>query len=396
MKKIIKKLHLWLSLPVGLIITMMCLTGAILVFQDTVLEWLNPDFYYVETVTDEPMPLGKLFDKAESQLPASVHLSSITIPGQNNRNYEFSIEGKRHASITIDPYSGQVRNQKEKGKIFFRTVFRLHRWLLFPTKKGEFSLGKFLTGTSTLLFFFILISGIIIWIPKNVKLLKQRLSVKASNGSYRFWYDTHLAVGIYGAIFLIALCLTGLTWSFDWYRDSVYKIFGVEAVQSGHTTYNNVKQSNSQNNYRDRSARGIKEIGETQKKAVDYTVWDKVLLELKQRVPDYKKMTIKQGTAKVYTSMQMEGVADHYTFNETTGKITGVKYYKDSADRALKIRLWIYNIHTGKWGGTITLILTFIASLLGASLPLTGYYLYFKKLALKQKKKKYMARQIDV
>ncbi|MEO5136381.1 PepSY domain-containing protein, partial [Bacteroides ovatus] len=40
----------------------------------------------------------------------------------------------------------------------------------------------------------------------------------------------------------------------------------------------------------------------------------------------------------------------------------------------------IYSVHVGNWGGMFTRILTFIAALLGAALPLTGYYLWIKRL----------------
>lgn len=33
--------------------------------------------------------------------------------------------------------------------------------------------------------------------------------------------------------FLLAMALTGLTWSFGWYRTGFYKVFGVEVQQGG-------------------------------------------------------------------------------------------------------------------------------------------------------------------
>ncbi|MDE6348140.1 MAG: PepSY domain-containing protein, partial [Bacteroides sp.] len=39
-----------------------------------------------------------------------------------------------------------------------------------------------------------------------------------------------------------------------------------------------------------------------------------------------------------------------------------------------------YTMHVSNWGGIFTRILTFLAALLGATLPLTGYYLWAKRL----------------
>ena len=36
---------------------------------------------------------------------------------------------------------------------------------------------------------------------------------------------------MYALIFLLAMALTGLTWSFPWYRTAFYKVFGVEVQQ---------------------------------------------------------------------------------------------------------------------------------------------------------------------
>ena len=42
MKKVIHLLHLWISLPLGIIFSVICLTGAILVFENETLQLLNP------------------------------------------------------------------------------------------------------------------------------------------------------------------------------------------------------------------------------------------------------------------------------------------------------------------------------------------------------------------
>lgn len=42
---------------------------------------------------------------------------------------------------------------------------------------------------------------------------------------------------------------------------------------------------------------------------------------------------------------------------------------------------------TGNWGGLLTRILWFLSALLGASLPLTGYYIWIKHLVKKSKAK---------
>ena len=53
MKKLLYKIHLWLSIPLGIIITIICFTGATLVFEQDITRALNKNLYQVE------IPQGK-------------------------------------------------------------------------------------------------------------------------------------------------------------------------------------------------------------------------------------------------------------------------------------------------------------------------------------------------
>jgi uncharacterized iron-regulated membrane protein len=43
------------------------------------------------------------------------------------------------------------------------------------------------------------------------------------------------------------------------------------------------------------------------------------------------------------------------------------------------VQAWVYQLHTGKWGGLFSKVLYFLACLVGATLPWTGYYFWLKK-----------------
>lgn len=59
-EKKFRQIHLWLSVPFGIIISILCLSGAALVFENEITEALNHDFYYVENVGSTPLPAGEL------------------------------------------------------------------------------------------------------------------------------------------------------------------------------------------------------------------------------------------------------------------------------------------------------------------------------------------------
>ena len=70
--------------------------------------------------------------------------------------------------------------------------------------------------------------------------------------------------------------------------------------------------------------------------------------------------------------------SDNIKFNPQTGKITEIRKFEDNNVRQ-NLKGLIYSLHVGTWGGPVTKVLYFLAALIGATLPLTGYYLWLKK-----------------
>lgn len=367
MRKISSKIHLWLSLPFGIIIALICLSGAILVFEKELMELCYPSRYFVKEVRSTPLSPDALITSARRQLPDSVRITGLQIPSDPQRTYRV-ITPQKKAAYLINPYTGEMTSMSD-GQNFFLSMMRLHRWLLEDFKRdGSFSPGKTLVGVATLLMVVILISGFVIWFPRSRKGLKNRLSIKVTSGWRRFFFDLHVAGGFYSAAILLVLALTGLTWSFGWYRDAFYTLFGVETTQN---------KSNSH-------AASPASKKDKEREKTNYTLWVDVVSDLQSRYTDFNSITIQDGSATVSTAKtgNTRG-SDRYTFDPRTGDITEVQLYKD-LPKSGKIRGWIYAVHVGSWGGMTTKILSFIAALLGFIFPVTGYYFWIKKIRRKK------------
>lgn len=375
MRKLFVKIHLWLSLPFGIIIAIVCLTGAILVFETELLELCYPSHYFVKEVKGEPLPPAALIEAGREQLPDSLRISGIRIPSDRERTWQLMLPGKKAAAF-IDPYTAEITGV-DNGQGFFMQTMRLHRWLLDTYKRdGSFSWGKTLVGYSTLVFVFILISGLAIWYPRNKKVLKNHLKIKAGKGWFRFFHDLHVAGGFYSTLLLLALALTGLTWSFDWYRDAFYAVFGVKAPPPGLQKLAPVETFPVK---RGEAGNVIPQEGK-QRKRTDYTQWATVLADLQQRYPEYNAITLQNGSATVSTARYGNTRAsDRYTFDPATGQITDVQLYQGLPPSG-NIRGWIYSVHAGTWGGTVTKILSCLVSFLGVVFVITGYYFWFRKI----------------
>lgn len=370
MKKIFRQIHLWLSVPFGLIIALICFSGAMLVFESEVMELTRHDLYYVKKVEATPLPIDQLLEKVAATLPDSVSVTGVNISSDPERAWQVTLSKPRRASMYVDPYTGELKGKYERSA-FFMTMFRLHRWLLDSMKAdGGIFWGKIIVGVSTLLFVVVLVSGIVIWWPRTKKALKNSLKISVGRGLRRFWYDLHVAGGMYALVFLLAMALTGLTWSFGWYRTGFYKVFGVEVQQGG--------------GHGGASSRGIK--NGSKHSSSPYAYWQQVYEQLAEQNPGYKQIALSDGVASVsFNGFGNQRASDRYKFNPDNGKIREVVLYED-AEKAGKIRGWIYSIHVGNWGGMLTRLLTFVAALIGAILPLTGYYLWIKRTWRKKRR----------
>lgn len=363
MRKIFLKIHLWLSVPFGLMITLICFSGAMLVFEDEISETAGRKMYFTGIPEDSRhvvLTADSAAAMVRSTLPEGIEVTGVTVTSDPERTWKISLSKPRRAAVYVDQYTGQITGRYERAP-FFSFMFRLHRWLLDSMKPGETVFwGKLIVGTSTLMLVIVLVSGAVIWWPRTRKALSGRLKVNVRRGWKKFLYDLHVAGGIYAFVFLLVLALTGLTWSFQWYRTGFYSLFGAESV-SGTSAG------------QDRAPMDLGPVT-----AVP-DVWDKVVKELSDSNPGYASITVSDGSASVsYGRPGNRRAADRYTFDPSSGEITGSVLYRDAA-RTAKISGWVYSVHTGSWGGILTKVLTFLAALLGATLPLTGYWMWLKK-----------------
>ena len=208
---------------------------------------------------------------------------------------------------------------------FFRWVMRLHRWLLDAPSNphGGLSVGRVIMGISAIACTLILITGVVVWWPKNLKMLRARLSVKVHSGWMRFVHDTHVSLGIYAVIFLLLMSLTGPVWSFQWYRSGATAVICAEQP-SGEVKPDDREQSGGARH-----------------------------------------------ESKGNQAVKPEAGHGHGHSQQVSGG-------KNSAQKTF------LSLHMGTWGGTVARIIYLLAALIGGFLPISGYYIWLKKRALKR------------
>lgn len=375
MRKLFHNLHLWLSIPLGLIISIICLTGALLVFEQDITQKVNEPFYkvrYTEGATK--LPPSELVRLIATQVPDSLQIATLEYGGDMDEACKVTFTNDSRRVMSVNPYTGQVIGWI-KSNTFFTEVRKLHRWLLNPPAiKGEMSVGKMIVGITALVMVVILLTGLFIWVPRNRKALSNRLKISLTKGWRRFWYDLHVSLGFYSLIFLLVMALTGLTWSFKWYNNAAYALFGAGETQEA--SKDKTSENKADNN---KTSTHISQPQRSNKPTFEYTLWDRTMHDINELYPEYKTITLSATDAKIIPAHSLNSRAtDTATIDSQTGAIKQITY---ASDRPLSQTLkgWFFAFHTGSWGGIYTKIIYFLAALIGFTLPLTGYYMWWKK-----------------
>ncbi|SEW09568.1 PepSY-associated TM helix domain-containing protein [Chitinophaga arvensicola] len=450
MKVFFRRIHLYLGLTAGLVITISCLTGALLVFEKELTEAFHHDRYYVMP-SGERLPLDKVAALVQQAVPGA-SISRIQLFADPARTIQVTVEegkkggkkggkgeGKvggekdgskrqRHeeqgnpgaAIVTTGEKTGKAGSQddrsaadaqtakpapekdaqpdrqdkmksggkegaapkKEKGRIafvnpytgqvievysyqqsFYYQVFSLHRWLLAgPT-------GKMITGISTFIFLFILITGIILWWPKTRNIFKQRIKVKWDGNWKRVTNDLHVVLGFYTSIFLFIVAFTGLTWSFEWFSKAFYATLGVSPKPS--------------------VAPVSEQAAATDSSRITY---EAALAIVKKAVPDAKFYSFtppKDGEAAFMVSLLPAGNVNEattttYYLDQFNGKVLQSQTFAQRT-AGQRIRASIKPLHTGAIFGTPSKIFSLILALLGATFPTTGTIMWLNRTRKKKK-----------
>lgn len=369
MRKILKKIHLILSIPAGLFISLICFTGAILVFDNEIDKVFHSDRFYIadEYLDKSPLPLDELVKKVNTQLDTNV-VKSVTIFAEKDRTYIADLRKGERTTIYIQPYTGQILHKETYSQTFYYKVLSLHRWLMGKPS----GTGKKIVGYSTILLLIISVSGLILWIPRNKRQAKNSFRISVRKSFRRFIYDLHSVGGMYVFIFLILLSVTGLTVSFPSFKKKMENVFTEKKV-------NEPKDKSSEgNNIRNGEKTSV---GKVQKQD---NPMQKSLELLQAKFEDYEYIDIEPAKAFVHRkSMHNERAYDMVLLNKKNGEIKKINPYSESNSSA-RFSGWLYSLHVGSYWGIWSKILTFIAAIIGGLLPITGYYLYIKRIIKKK------------
>ena len=405
-KKILFQIHWFLGISAGLILSIMGVTGAIYSYEQPIQKWLNPESYTVQVEQKNKLTPAQIFQHFQHTDP-TIKINSITINPDPTASSSINIvkEGARKGyNMMINPYSAAVLPEI-KGREFFQFIQQLHRNLTV----GE--VGKQITGASALMLIYFVLSGLYLRWPKKHS-VKQWLFVKPKLKGRNFLWDLHAIVGTWVIIFYLLLAFTGLYWSYDWWRNGMFKVMGVERPQPE-------MQTNAQNKGAENKQSQLPEINQNKPATTAQTEHaqkgegrgskglkpEQVSYALNQTWTgfnaqvgrEYSSITFnipKKANGEMEVSFvdsipQHERARNKATYDYQASQIKKLELYEDQKLNQ-KIMNSMLPVHRGSFFGPVYQFAAMLAALIMPLFFITGWMLYLKRR--KQKRLTQQAR----
>ena len=362
-RKVLFWMHLTAGATAGIIIFIMCVTGALLAFERQLIEYAENEARHV-VVQDAAvkLPPQQIIEKLrESRPEAKPSTMSIT----NEANAAWLINLGREGQVYVDPYTGAITGEGNRSVRNLMSELRnWHRWVAMSGDGRP--VGKAITGVANLMFLFLAISGIYIWFPRNltwksirpVMWFKRGVTGKARN------FNWHNTIGFWTSLFLIVFTLTATVMSFQWASNLLYTLTGNEVPPQ--------QQQQQGGNGGEKPYEFPTNLGPAWTTAESQAPgWRSISLRLPIE-KDAVVFTIDEG---IYWNIFGRSTL---SVDANTGATTKWEPY-GGQNSGRQLRSWFRFTHTGESAGLVGQIIGFIACVGGAFLVWTGFSLAIRR-----------------
>ena len=365
-------LHLSTGVTAGVFIFIMAATGVVLSFERQIVDFVDHDIRSASAPNDvQPRPMNELLDVVRrSGLGAP---TAIVIRNQPQSTTQFSIG--RGKTVYLDPYCGAVLGvSSARAHEFFFATERLHRALGAPL--GSKNLGHWLAAIANLLFGALVLLGVCLWFPRkwSWKAVRPSIAFRTElRGRAREW-NWHKVLGIWCAVPLLVIVLTGVVMSFDWANVLLFRLSGsaLSAGARGGERHPPIRESRAgiEPNY-----------------AYLFTV-------TKRLNPHWRTITL---NVAVDANTPVSATIDtgdggqpqkrtQYLLNRDTGAVVKATGF-GSGSLGQRLRAFVRFGHTGEYYGPLGQVIAAIASLGACVLVYTGLSLSIRRLVARLKRR---------
>lgn len=218
--------HFYASLLCIPFVVLLSITGAIYLFKTEIEAWTESPYDHL-ALTGAPQP-------ASQQIQAVLS----ACPGATFQSYELPQTAKAAARVLVrkdgqslrvyvHPETLAVLHSVPDQQRFMRQMFRLHGELMLGERGSN---AVELAASWTII---MLITGLVLWWPRNTTGWAGVLYPRWRHGGRVFWRDFHSVTGIWISTFALFLLISGLPWSKFWgdYFRNVRQVTGMASAR---------------------------------------------------------------------------------------------------------------------------------------------------------------------
>lgn len=337
----IRKTIFWIHLSAGAIagvfIFFMAATGAMLSFERQSVNFIDRDLRSVSVPNDaQARPMNDLLETVRRT--GLGEPTAITVRNEPQATTQFSLG--RNKVLYVDPYCGAVLGASSiRAHEFFQRVEQLHRSLGAPL--GSKTVGHWVAAISNLLFGVLILLGLVLWVPRNWswKAIRASMLLRAGlRGRPRDW-NWHNVLGIWCAVPLLVIALTGVVMSFDWANALLFRLSGSSTAVHARNDSNRPSNSGRSEPSHDPNYEHLFTVA----KRLDPD-WHTITLNVAASPAAPISVVVDTGTGgQPQTRTQ-------YLLNRDTGALLKVNRFADGS-LGQRMRAFVRFGHTGEYGG---------------------------------------------
>lgn len=356
-------LHLWLGLISGIVVVLVSLTAAILTFEQEFKMLFEP-FQKVEyTENDEFLPPSVLSAAVidEFGFPSTY---AVYYRGEGrSAMIPYYADRSNYQEVHVNPYTGEILHNRKLNGDFWRVMIIGHYQLWLPR-----NIGKPVVAYGTLIFVIALITGLVLWWPKRWTKTTRDASfkIKWKARFKRLNYDLHNVLGFYSLAVALVLGLTGMVYGMKWFSDAAYwTASGGEQQVNERLKSDTSLVKNSDLQEEDILFQNVLEEGvnpATSQISIQYPYAEDGVWTIGVN-PSLE--TRWQNRNRYYEQGSLEILKNEPEFSDVNG--------------GEQLKRLNYDLHVGSIGGIWTKIIAFLVCIISASLPVTGFIVWWKK-----------------
>ncbi len=376
--KLVKNMHTWVGITAGILLFICFFAGGLSMFQHHLTQWATPQQQILPKIPSHQY--NNLIAKVQSEFPATqksfiLNLSSNEFHYAPIVWYEDTQFGGFNTAqsawlASLDGDGNLIAKPQNLSKVGW-LVEQLHETAGIPGMLGYRSIGGYVMGVVSILYFLALCSGLIILLPT---LVKDYLAIRSGKNKKRFWLDMHNVIGITSFPFHILISITVIGFIF-------YNVF------YGSISYLALKGKPVFN-------LPVEEVVHPTQQYIDI---EQILSQVKKVAPEYSVQYIQfngldnpeSATARIalYSSDQLLQSANNDFMRLNPYAVEHFDYSSINTQTSASSKLIsaMFSLHFGSYGGDTVRWIYFILGIGGAFLFYSGNMLWIETRLRKQK-----------